>query len=200
MHPNKHTMLNLARTALFQAWQAVCNKHTLVFTDEVGFKGTDGERRYARAPRGQPAHGVDSRGGDTRLNYLVAMGWHGVLPCTYGHVGSCNAALFDTWVWQMLIPTQLALYGARTRRVAPPSPAADAPRSGPGSTLVLDNWSGYNKLRLRAMFAAAGLFIAFLPGESCSCAPCGGPMRHADAARAQCTRRSTCPTSCCTRG
>jgi hypothetical protein len=116
VHPNKHTALNLARTACFQYFQqAVCNRATTAYADETGTNGRDGERRYARAARGQRAHGEEHRGGDTRLNFMVAMGWNGVLPCTYGTSCSGTGALFDTWAANMLIPAMLGQYGARAR-------------------------------------------------------------------------------------
>ncbi len=114
---------------------------TIVFLDETSTQTTLA-RAWGRAPHGERVVGAVPRNHGPNITCLVAMGPTGMhAPCVFE--GAVTGDLFVRWVRQWLVPT--------LRR---------------GTTVVLDNLNVHRNTDVRAVLAAAGCHLCYLPAYS----------------------------------
>lgn len=113
----------------------------LVFVDETGATIAL-TRRYARAPKGQRAHGSVPRnyGTSTTLVGSLSLEWLGAVMTVEGAV---DGLTFTEYVRQLLCPTLR-----------------------PGQVVVMDNLSAHKADDARLLIEAAGCSLLFLPAYS----------------------------------
>jgi transposase len=112
-----------------------------IFVDETGMN-TDLARRYARAPRGERAHGLIPRNTPPNLSLVGAMSKDGVI-CSMELEGAIDGAAFLVFIEQVL-----------------------GPRLKKGDFVVLDNLNTHCSPRVEAAIYARGAFLLFLPRYS----------------------------------
>lgn len=112
-----------------------------IFVDETGMN-TDMSRRYARAPKGQRAHGVIPRNTPPNLSLVGAMGTEGIL-CAMELEGAIDGDAFLIFIEQVL-----------------------GPRLKKGDFVVLDNLNTHGSAKVEAALYARGAFLLFLPRYS----------------------------------
>lgn len=148
----KYAPANLQRISDFEAWQTERDARRIVFVDEMGIRAADAETNYARSQAGEKAvvPGASDQTGERGIkwNFLAAMTVDGVLDCSYVKTGSVNAATFENWVDNMLIPS--------IRQAYPDG----------GVSVVMDNASFHRSRVLDRMFARHGIELVFLPAYS----------------------------------
>jgi transposase len=108
-------------------------------------------RRYARAPRGERAHGSVPRNHGTPTTVLAALGPTG-LGAVMTLEGAANTAAFTVYCRELLCPTLQ-----------------------PGQIVILDNVSFHRAQTVRDLIEAAGCRLLFLPPYS----PDFNPIEHA---------------------
>ena len=113
----------------------------LVFVDESGTH-TALTRLFARAPRGKRAHGQVPRNRGKNTTYVAALTWEG-MQAPWTVEGAMDTAAFVVYVEEVLGPT---LQG--------------------GQIVVLDNLSVHQAERVRALIAARGCELWYLPAYS----------------------------------
>ena len=115
----------------------------LIFIDETGID-TRMTRRYARAARGQRAHGKVPFGHWRRLTVLGALSLEGVVA-SMSQVAATSTAVFVAFVEQALVP---------------------ALRQRPGAIVVMDNLPAHKTKLVKAALNKAGLGHRYLPPYS----------------------------------
>jgi hypothetical protein len=114
---------------------------TVVFLDETSTQTTL-TRLRGRAPRGERVVGSVPRNHGANITCLVAMSPTGMpAPCVFE--GAVTSALFVRWLRRWLVPA--------------------LPR---GTTVGLDNLSVHRHAAVRAVLAAAGCHVCYLPAYS----------------------------------
>lgn len=139
----------VARTA----WRdevATLQPADFVFVDETS-TSIALTRRYARAPRGQRAHGQVPRNHGTPTTLLAALSPSG-LGAAMTLEGAANTDAFTVYVRELLCPTLR-----------------------PGQRVVLDNVSFHRATAVGELIEAAGCHVLFLPPYS----PDFNPIEHA---------------------
>ena len=97
---------------------------------------------YARAPKGQRAHGSVPRNRGKNMTLLASLSLSGVGACLIIE-GSVNALAFEAYVEHILAPSLSA-----------------------GQIVVLDNLSAHKGARVRQLIEARGCELLFLPAYS----------------------------------
>lgn len=126
------------------AWRqevALFNPEKLVFIDEAGTH-TAMARGYARAPRGQRAHGSVPRNRGGNLTLLAALSKER-LQAEWVIEGSVDGDVFVTWLERVLLPT-LTL----------------------GQIVVMDNLRAHYRKEVRSLIEAHGCTLLYLPPYS----------------------------------
>jgi transposase len=113
----------------------------LVFIDEAG-SHIAMTREYARAPRGERAHGSVPRNAGTVTTMIGALDLGGVRAMMTVE-GATDAEVFETFVERLL-----------------------APKLHPGDIVVLDNVGAHRTERVRELIRAAGASVLYLPPYS----------------------------------
>ena len=113
----------------------------LVFIDEAG-SHVAMTREYARAPRGERAHGALPRNAGTVTTMIGALDLWGVRAMMTIE-GATDAEAFETFVERLL-----------------------APKLHPGDIVVLDNVGAHRTERVRELIRAAGATVLYLPPYS----------------------------------
>lgn len=112
-----------------------------MFLDETSTQTTL-TRTRGRAPRGERVVGSVPRNHGANITCLVAMGPTGMqAPCVFE--GAVTSDLFVRWLRRWLVPTLRW-----------------------GTTVVLDNLSVHRHAAVRAVLAAAGCHLVYLPAYS----------------------------------
>ncbi len=102
---------------------------------------------YARAPRGQRAHGSMPRNRGKNTTLLASLSLSGIGACMLIE-GAVNARTFEAYVEQILAPSLVA-----------------------GQIVVLDNLSVHKGARVRQLIEARGCELLFLPAYSPDSSP-----------------------------
>ena len=118
----------------------------LVFVDECGTH-TSMTRRRARAPRGQRARGAVPRNRGPVTTLLAGLSLTGMVPAMTVE-GGTDTAVFATYLEHFLLPSL-----------------------HPGQIVVVDNVGAHKPDRIRALVAAAGCALVFLPAYSPDLSP-----------------------------
>ena len=118
----------------------------VVFVDECGTH-TSMTRRRARAPRGQRARGAVPRNRGPVTTLLAGVGLAGMTPAMTVQ-GGTDTAVFATYLEHFLLPAL-----------------------SPGTVVVVDNVGAHKPDRIRALIAAAGCRLVFLPAYSPDLSP-----------------------------
>ena len=113
----------------------------LVFIDEAG-SHIAMTREYARAPRGERAHGTVPRNAGTITTMIGALDLWGVRAMMTVE-GATDAEVFETFVERVL-----------------------AKKLRPGDIVVLDNVGAHRTDRVRELFRAVGASVLYLPPYS----------------------------------
>jgi transposase len=137
----------------------------LIFLDETGLN-TCLTPRYARAPKGQRAHGSAPRNHVHPTTLVAALSPTGVqAPMTL--LGALDSDAFAAYVRQVLVPTLT-----------------------PGQVVVCDNLSVHKRADIRTLIAQAGCDLLFLPAYS----PDYNPIESVFAKLKERLRRLAAPT------
>lgn len=143
--PQKKTVRATEQDATARAaWQAeivTWDPTQVVFLDETSTH-TSFTRRYGRAARGHRVRGAVPRNHGPNISCLAALPPTGVLT-SLAIPGAVDGQVFTQWLVDALLP-QLAT----------------------GTTIVLDNLSVHRGAQVRAVVAAAGCQLRFLPAYS----------------------------------
>ena len=99
-------------------------------------------RRYARAPRGERAHGAVPRNRGKNTTLLASMSAGGMGPCMVVE-GSTTKAVFESYVEGVLAPSLCK-----------------------GQVVVMDNLGAHKGERVRELIEARGAILLFLPAYS----------------------------------
>ena len=118
----------------------------LVFVDECGTH-TSMTRRRARAVRGVRARGAVPRNRGPVTTLLAGVSLAGMTPAMTVE-GGTDTAVFATYLEHVLLPTL-----------------------APGMVVVVDNVGAHKPERIRALVAAAGCELVFLPAYSPDLSP-----------------------------
>src|SRR4051794_6613355 len=118
----------------------------VVFVDECGTH-TSMTRRRARAPRGSRARGAVPRNRGAMTTLLTGLSLAGMVPAMTVE-GGTDTAVFATYLQHFLLPAL-----------------------SPGTVVVVDNVGAHKPERIRALFAAAGCRLLFLPAYSPDLSP-----------------------------
>ena len=118
----------------------------VVFVDECGTH-TSMTRRRARAPRGTRARGAVPRNRGAVTTLLAGLSLAGMVPAMTVE-GGTDTAVFATYLKQFLLPAL-----------------------SPGTVVVVDNVGAHKPERIRALIAAAGCRLVFLPAYSPDLSP-----------------------------
>jgi transposase len=102
---------------------------------------------YARAPKGQRAHGSVPRNRRKNTTLLASLSLSGIGACMIIE-GAVNALAFEAYVEQVLAPSLSA-----------------------GQVVVMDNLSVHKGARVRELIEARGCELLFLPVYSPDCSP-----------------------------
>lgn len=102
---------------------------------------------YARAPKGQRAHGSVPRNRGKNTTLLASLSLSGIGACMLIE-GAVNARAFEAYVEQILAPSLVT-----------------------GQIVVLDNLSVHKGVRVRQLIEACGCELLFLPAYSPDCSP-----------------------------
>jgi len=102
---------------------------------------------YARAPRGERAHGSVPRNRGKNTTLLAALSLSGIGACMILE-GAVNAQAFEAYVEQIL-----------------------APSLAPGQIVLMDNLSVHKRARVRQLIEARGCELRFLPAYSPDSSP-----------------------------
>jgi transposase len=102
---------------------------------------------YARAPKGERAHGSVPRNRGKNITLLASLWLEGMGACMMIE-GAVNARAFEAYVEHML-----------------------APSLSSGQIVVLDNLSVHKSARVRELIKAQGCEVLFLPAYSPDCSP-----------------------------
>jgi transposase len=102
---------------------------------------------YARAPKGQRAHGSVPRNRGKNTTLLGSLSLSGIGACMIME-GSVNAAAFEAYVEHILVPSLSA-----------------------GQIVVMDNLSAHKGARVRQLIEERGCELFFLPAYSPDCSP-----------------------------
>jgi transposase len=135
------------------AWHAAAqalDPAALVFVDESGTHLAL-TPVYARAPRGERAHGVVPADRGTNVTLLAALSLRGA-GAAMTVTGAADALVFEAYVRDVLAPTLR-----------------------PGQIVVLDNVRSHKGDTVRALIEARGCRLLFLPAYS----PDYSPIEHA---------------------
>ncbi len=114
--------------------------------DECG-SNTDLTPAYARAPRGERAHGSAPRNTPANTTLIAALTTGGIGPAMT-LTGAANAAAFEGYVAHFL-----------------------APSLRPGQVVVLDNLAAHKGARVRTLIAARGCELWYVPAYSPDLSP-----------------------------
>lgn len=117
-----------------------------VIVDECG-SNIDLTPRYARAPRGQRAHGQIPRNTETNTTLIAALSTQGMGPAMV-LPGATNTAAFVVYVEHFLVPSLTA-----------------------GQIVVLDNLSAHKSARVRKLIEAKGCELWYVPAYSPDLSP-----------------------------
>lgn len=128
------------RTSFREQMKQVDAKH-LVVVDECG-SNIALTPRYARAPKGQRAHGSVPRNRGKNTTLLASLSLAGI-GASMIIEGAVNAAAFEAYVAQILVPSLSA-----------------------GQIVVLDNLSVHKGVRVRQLIEGRGCELIFLPAYS----------------------------------
>ena len=104
-------------------------------------------RRRARAPRGSRARGAVPRNRGAVTTLLAGLGLTGMVPAMTVE-GGTDTAVFATYLTHFLLPAL-----------------------SPGTVVVVDNVGAHQPERIRALIAAAGCRLLFLPAYSPDLSP-----------------------------
>jgi transposase len=118
----------------------------VVFVDECGTH-TSMTRRRARAPRGSRARGAVPRNRGAVTTLLAGLSLTGMVPAMTVE-GGTDTAVFATYLKHFLLPAL-----------------------SPGTVVVVDNVGAHQPERIRALIAAAGCRLLFLPAYSPDLSP-----------------------------
>jgi putative transposase len=122
-------------------YKATDEKDDIVFIDETGFE-PEAYRSHGRCPKGLRVYGEKPSGKRPRTSLIGGyLNNKLIAPVTFN--GTCNAALFNAWLEQHLLPTLT-----------------------PGSVIVLDNAAFHKSRKTLELIKAAGCKILFLPPYS----------------------------------
>ena len=113
----------------------------MIFLDETGVN-TCLTPRYARAPKGQRAHGSAPRNHEHHTTLVAALTPTGV-QAAMTLVGALDSDAFAAYVRHVLVPTLI-----------------------PGQVIVCDNLSVHKRADVRTLIEAAGCDLLFLPAYS----------------------------------
>ena len=113
----------------------------LVFVDESG-SNIALTPLYARAPRGQRAHGSVPRNRGKNTTLLASLSMEGI-GASMLLAGATNAAAFEIYLEQILLPSL-----------------------APGQIVVMDNLSAHKGARVRQLIEEHGCQLLFLPAYS----------------------------------
>jgi transposase len=102
---------------------------------------------YARAPKGQRAHGSVPRNRGKNTTLLASLSLEGIGACMIIE-GAVNARAFEAYVEHILAPSLLA-----------------------GQIVMLDNLSVHKGARVRQLIEERGCELLFLPAYSPDCSP-----------------------------
>ncbi len=100
------------------------------------------DRPYGRAPRGHKLYGEVRGKRGVRESFIAAL-WNKKIIAPMGFQGTCNAALFNTWLEKILIP-----------------------ELRPGQILILDNAAFHKSETTKKLVENAGCQLMFLPPYS----------------------------------
>lgn len=117
-----------------------------MFLDECGVH-TAMHRLYARAPKGQRAHGEAPRNRGKNTTVLGALSFEGV-QAVMTLEGATDRLAFEAFIEQVLLPTLM-----------------------PGQIVVLDNLSAHKSKTAQEMVEGKGCQWVFLPAYSPDCNP-----------------------------
>ncbi len=120
----------------------------LVFLDETGIT-TAMTRRYARAPRGERAHG-SAPGGWRRLTVLGALSGAGIVAAM-SIAAATTTRVFLAFLQSVLIP--------------------ELRRHHPGATVLMDNLSAHKPKAIESALTKAGFKLLYLPRYSPDLSP-----------------------------
>ncbi len=120
----------------------------LVFIDETGIT-TAMTRRYARAPRGERAHG-SAPGGWRRLTVLGALSGGGMVAAM-SIAAATTTRVFLAFLQSVLIP--------------------ELRRRHPGATVLMDNLSAHKPKAVETVLTKAGFKLLYLPRYSPDLSP-----------------------------
>lgn len=135
------TEQDAAARAVWRAAVATLDPAQVVFVDETSTH-TSLCRRYARAPRGQRAHGAVPRNHGGNVTLLACLTPTGIGP-SVTIPGAVDGPAFLAYVTQVLLPSLR-----------------------PGQVVILDNLSAHKGVAVREAVAAAGCELCFLPPYS----------------------------------
>jgi transposase len=107
---------------------------------------------YARAPKGQRAHGSVPRNRGKNTTLLASLSLSGIGACMIIE-GSVNAAAFEAYVEHILAPSLSAV-----------------------QIVVMDNLSVHKGVRVRQLIEKRGCELLFLPAYSPDCSPIVEPF------------------------
>ena len=117
------------------------NANRLVFVDESG-SNIALTPLYARAPRGQRAHGSVPRNRGKNTTLLASLSMEG-MGASMLLEGATNAAAFEVYLEQILLPSL-----------------------APGQIVIMDNLSAHKGARVRHLIEGRGCQLLFLPAYS----------------------------------
>ncbi len=118
----------------------------LVFVDESG-SNIALTSLYARAPKGQRAHGSVPRNRGKNTTLLASLSVEG-MGASMLLEGATNGAVFEIYLEQILLPSL-----------------------APGQIVVMDNLSAHKGARVRQLIEERGCQLLFLPAYSPDCSP-----------------------------
>jgi len=118
----------------------------LVFVDESG-SNIALTSLYARAPKGQRAHGSVPRNRGKNTTLLASLSVEG-MGASMLLEGATNGAVFEIYLEHILLPSL-----------------------APGQIVVMDNLSAHKGARVRQLIEERGCQLLFLPAYSPDCSP-----------------------------
>ena len=118
----------------------------LIFLDECG-SNIALTPLYARAPKGQRAHGSAPRNRGKNTTLLASLSLEGI-GASMIMEGAVNAVAFEAYLEHILVPSL-----------------------SPGQIVVMDNLSAHKGARVRHLIEEHGCQLLFLPAYSPDCSP-----------------------------
>lgn len=134
---------NLRRRRRFQLQRRTIRPQDVVFVDEAGLSAEDTERTHGYSQQGERFEGSVDQSERRTMNFNMAMGFDGVLPCTFAFRGMNTGNLFEWWLVWMVLPQMRA-----------------------GQWLIMDNARIHRRRYIRPLCYAHGVNLLFLPRYS----------------------------------